>query len=261
MKVIKIDLPADLESMEVHFFADEHIGDNLCDLPRLKKRIEYVANTPNAYCILNGDLIDNAIKTSVGDVYSQQFSPMTQLEKAIELFSPLKGKVLVITSGNHEKRTLKQDGIDITLLIAKELCIADRYSPSSAVLFLRFGRDSQKDAKGNPRKIRYTWYIRHGSGGGRTESSKAAVLAKMASTIDVDIYVHAHSHFPMCFRKAFHRIDVVNSKVQKVDKLFVNTASNLNFGGYAEDAEYEPSSNESPVVYLWGTKKYFRGNV
>ena len=48
MKVIKIDLPKELESVELHIFADEHIGDEHCDLPRLKERIEYVANKPNA---------------------------------------------------------------------------------------------------------------------------------------------------------------------------------------------------------------------
>ena len=83
MKVIKIDLPKDLEKIELHTFADEHIGDEHSDLERLKKRIEYVVNTPNAYCLLNGDIIDNATKTSIGDVYANEFNPMQQLENAV----------------------------------------------------------------------------------------------------------------------------------------------------------------------------------
>lgn len=47
MKVIKIDLPKELKSIEIHIFADEHIGEELSDLESLKKRIEYVKNTPN----------------------------------------------------------------------------------------------------------------------------------------------------------------------------------------------------------------------
>ena len=73
MKVIKADLPRDIEVLELHTFADEHIGDDHCDLKRLLSRIEYVKNTPNAYCILNGDIIDNATKTSIGDTYTQVF--------------------------------------------------------------------------------------------------------------------------------------------------------------------------------------------
>lgn len=57
----------ELKSAEIHIFADEHIGDEFSDLESLKKRIEYVKNAPNAYCILNGDILDNATTDSVGD--------------------------------------------------------------------------------------------------------------------------------------------------------------------------------------------------
>ena len=94
MNVIKVDLPKSLDKIELHIFADEHIGDELCDIKRLKERIEYVKNTPNAYCVLNGDIIDNATKTSIGDTYGQEMNPMEQLKKAVELFEPINDKVL-----------------------------------------------------------------------------------------------------------------------------------------------------------------------
>jgi hypothetical protein len=50
------------------------------------ERIEQVKNTPNAYCIMNGDIMDNATKTSIGDTYTQVFNPMEQLAKAVALF-------------------------------------------------------------------------------------------------------------------------------------------------------------------------------
>ena len=107
MKVIKIDLPRELSSMELHVFADEHLGDEHCDVKRLIQRIEYVKNTPSAYCILNGDIVDNATRTSIGDVYAQEFNPMEQLKRAVELFEPIKDKILLVTHGNHENRTYK----------------------------------------------------------------------------------------------------------------------------------------------------------
>ena len=263
MKTIKIDLPRDLTEIELHTFADEHIGDEHCDMDRLMKRIEYVKNTPNAYCILNGDLIDNATKTSIGDTYTQVFNPMEQLQRAVDLFSPITSKILCITHGNHENRTYKKEGIVISALIARQLGLADRYTPTSAVLFIRFGALSKgrKEPSGEIRRVCYTVYVLHGSGGGRKEGAKAIRLADMASIIDTDIYIHSHTHLPMIMKQAFHRIDTCNSAVACVDKLFVNTAANLKYGGYGEAGEFKPSSMETPVIYLCGTVKDFKARL
>jgi predicted phosphodiesterase len=255
---VKIDLPRELSSLEIHTFADEHIGDEHCDMKRLLDRIEYVKNTPNAYCILNGDLLDNATKTSIGDTYTQTFNPMEQLRRAVLLFSPITDKVLCITHGNHENRTYRKEGINLSYLIAKQLGLEDRYSSTSAVLFIRFG---EGNAATKHRKICYTVYVLHGSGGGRKEGAKAIRLADMASIIDCDIYIHSHTHLPMVMKQGFHRIDTSNSAVALVEKLFVNTAANLNYGGYGEAGEFKPSSKESPVIYLDGFRKDFKAKL
>ena len=265
MKVIKIDLPRDLESVELHTFADEHIGDEHCDIKLLMQRIEHVKNTPNAYCILNGDIIDNATKTSIGDTYAQVFNPMEQLQRAIDIFEPLKDKILCITHGNHENRTYKKEGINLSSLIARQLGLEERYTPTSAVMFLRFGQmtpgQKETNGSGKARKICYTLYTLHGSGGGRKEGAKAIRLADMASIIDTDIYIHSHTHLPMIMKQAFHRIDPRNNTVALVDKLFVNTSANLKYGGYGEAQEFKPTSTDTPVIYLSGSKKYFTAKL
>lgn len=265
MKVIKADLPQELEELELHIFADEHIGDEHCDLEKLKERIEYVKNKPNAYCLLNGDILDNATKTSIGDTYMQEFNPMEQLQRANELFSPIKNKILCITHGNHENRTYRKEGINLSYLIAKQLGLDDKYTPTSAVLFLRFGKVSrghkESNGSGNIRKVCYTIYSLHGSGGGRKEGAKAIRLADMASIIDTDIYIHSHTHLPMIMKQGFHRLDSRNNAVAHVDKLFVNTAANLKYGGYGEAGEFKPSSTDTPVIHLSGTRKEFRATL
>lgn len=252
MKVIKADLPAELETIEIHTFADEHIGDVNCDMKHLLDRIEYIKNTKNAYCILNGDILDNATKTSIGDTYAQVFNPMEQLQKAVDLFGPIKDKIIAITHGNHENRTYNKEGVNLSYLIASQLGLEDKYTPTAAMIFLRFGKGS---AKMHNRKICYTIYVLHGSGGGRKEGSKAIRLADMASIVDADIYIHSHTHLPMIMKQAFFRTDLGNSAVALVDKLFVNTASNLNYGGYGEAAEFKPTSKDTPVIYLSGSRK------
>ena len=259
MKVIKADLPRDIEVLELHTFADEHIGDDHCDLKRLLSRIEYVKNTPNAYCILNGDIIDNATKTSIGDTYTQVFNPMEQLSKAVEIFEPIREKILCITHGNHENRTYKKEGINLSFLLAKQLHLDDKYTSTSAVLFIRVGErvhgNKETNGSGKYRQACYTLYVLHGSGGGRKEGAKAIRLADMASIIDCDIYIHSHTHLPMIMKQAYHRIDERNNAVALVNKLFVNTAANLDYGGYGEAGEFKPSSKDTPVIYLRGSKK------
>lgn len=264
MKTINIHLPRELESIELHTFADEHLGDAHCDVKRLLQRIEYVKNTPNAYCILNGDIIDNATKTSIGDTYTQEFNPMEQLSRAVEIFEPIKDKILAITHGNHENRTYKKEGINLSSLIATQLGLSDRYTPTSAVLFIRLGEEpgtKETNGSGRPRQICYTVYVLHGSGGGRKEGAKAIRLADMASIIDVDIYIHSHTHLPMVMKQGYHRIDPRNSTVALVTKLFVNTAANLNYGGYGEAGEFKPASKDTPIIYLGGRKKTYEARL
>ena len=225
MKIIKKDLSEEIKGIELHIFADEHIGDENCDLERLKERIKYVSETPNAYCVLNGDILDNATKTSIGDTYTQEFNPMEQLQTAVEIFGPIANKCLAISHGNHENRTYKKEGINLSYLLAAQLGLADVYSPTSALIFLRFGKSRNHSGTS---KQNYSIYMLHGSGGGgRKEGAKAIRLADMNSIIDADIFIHGHTHLPMIMKQAYHRIDPRNSTVSLVTKLFVNTAANL----------------------------------
>ena len=165
----------------------------------------------------------------------------------------------------HENRTYKKEGINLSALIAKQLGLAERYTPTAAVLFIRFGKMSngykESNGSGNIRKVCYTVYVLHGSGGGRKEGAKAIRLADMASIIDTDIYIHSHTHLPMIMKQAYHRIDPRNNTVALVDKLFVNTAANLNYGGYGEASEFKPSSKDTPTIYLSGIKKAYEARL
>lgn len=257
MKTIKANLSKEIDTLELHIFADEHIGDHYCDIPRLKSRIDYVANNPNAYCILNGDIIDYASRSSIGDIETRDFNIMEQLEVAVQLFSPIKKKILCITDGNHENRGYRKEGFDVSKIIASQLGISSFYSPTSAFIFLQFGNSEIKRGK----KQHYTLYVNHGSGGGRKEGAKAIRLADMASVCDADIYIHSHTHLPMVLKEGYFRVDVQNSSVINVTKLFVNTASNLNYGGYGVAQEYKPNSKDTPIIYLSGSKREMRAHL
>ena len=253
MKIIKFNLSKSFETLEIHTFADEHIGDPHSDMENLKRRIEYVAKTDNAYCILNGDIIDFTSRSSIGDIEGRKLNIMKQLETAVELFEPIKKKIICITNGNHENRGYRKEGFDISSVLAARLDLSDIYTPTSAFIFIRFGAPSAVKSNKSQKQI-YTIYVNHGSGGGRKEGAKAIRLADMAAIIDADIYIHSHTHLGMVLKEGFHRVDRDKFSVHNDTKLFVNTASNLDYGGYGEAQEFKPNSKDTPVIYLSGIK-------
>lgn len=256
MQTVKVELDKSLDSIEIYTLADWHIGDKYCNISEIKNTINYIKDTPNAYAILNGDLMNNATKQSVSDCYAEEMKPQEQLQTLCDLIEPIKDKVLFITQGNHEARTYKTDGIDLTAIMAKQLGIYDKYARVGGVLFLRFGEDRK-----HHRRMCYTFYITHGSGGGKKEGGKANGLCDLASIVDTDIYIHAHTHLPMVIKENFFRIDTSNSCVTEVEKLFVNSAAALSYGGYGQQFKFKPANTTSPIIYLDGHKKRFSARL
>ena len=196
--------------------------------------------------------MDTAICSSVGDTYGANLQPMEQLKQCVKIFEPIKDKIICITPGNHENRVYKSDGIDMTALMATQLGLSDKYTETTALLFIRFGRH----ATGNHgRKVCYTTYVTHGAGGGRKEGGKINRLADLAQIVDADIYIHSHSHLPAVFKTAYYRVDASNSTIIKTDKLFVNTSAFLDYGGYGDRQAYKPNSTDTPTIYLDGHTK------
>lgn len=251
MKAIKAELPKEAKEIRIHIFADWHIGDSECDMRQIKEQVEEVKRDNFAYCILNGDLINNATKNSVSDCYSATMPPMEQMKTLVEILSPIKNKILCITSGNHERRTYKSDGVDIVQLVARELGLADKYTDSGAVLFIRFGWNKLRK-----RKHWYSVYVAHGCGGGKKAGGKANRLEDLVAIVDTDIYIHSHTHLPLVMKQDFIRSDPNNSSLSQITKLFVNTSAKLNYGGYGEIYQFRPACKDTPVIHLNGEKKY-----
>lgn len=252
MKCVKIDLPETIDNLTVEIFSDLHIGSKKCDMDLINTRIERVKNDPDTYCILLGDIINNSTKTSVGDVYSEPMSPMAQIMTAIELFRPIKDKILGCTSGNHERRSYKQDGVDLTYFMCTELGIADRYSYDAELLFIRFGL-SVRDKR---RKMCYTLYMTHGDGqGGRLIGGKANGLQRRGRIVDADIVVTGHTHTPFTFRDMVYAVDYQNSSIREREQVYVNASATLKYEEYAELYGMPPSNVNSPRIVLNGRKR------
>ena len=239
--------------MRILPLADFHLGDIHSDFKKIQEYLAYIKDNDNVFTVLNGDMMDAAIQSSIGDTYGASLQPMEQLAQCVKIFEPIKDKILAVTPGNHEQRIYKTDGLDLTQLMCNQLGIGDRYSPASVLLFIRFGRNKSNDHHSRP--ILYTIYCVHGAGGGRTEGGKVNRLMQLGNIIDADIFIHSHTHTPAIVKTGYYRVSAANSSVQKVDKLFVNTAATLDYGGYGELQSYKPTSIEMPIIVLDGTKR------
>ena len=252
MLSVRADYPTDWPHANVYTLADLHIGDAHCDESEVLARVKAVQDDPYGLCVLNGDLMNTALRNSVSDVYGEVLSPMQQITYLVNMLRPIAGKVIGVTAGNHENRVYKSDGIDVTRLVCRELGIEEKYAPEGVLIFLRFGTKANpqhvKEGR-NPRQW-YTIYATHGSGGGRKEGAKAIRLADMAAIVDADVYIHSHTHLPLVMKQSFFRADSSNCVAKQVPKLFVNTGAALGYGGYGQSQEFKPADVASPVIHL-----------
>ena len=257
MQAVRADFPTDWPHANVYTLADLHIGDAHCSESEVLARVKAVQDDPYGLCVLNGDLMNTALRNSVSDVYGEILSPMEQINYLVTMLRPIAGKVIGVTAGNHENRVYRSDGIDVTRLVCRELGIEEKYSPEGILIFLRFGTKSNpqhvKEGR-NPRQW-YTIYATHGSGGGRKEGAKAIRLADMAAVVDADIYIHSHTHLPMVMKQSFFRADSSNCTAKQVSKLFVNTGAALGYGGYGQSQEFKPADISTPIIHLEAKNK------
>lgn len=258
MYCIRADYPNDWKFVNLYTLADLHVGDRHTVYAEVERRINEIAQDPYGLCILNGDLMNTALKTSVSDVYGEVLTPMQQITRMVDLLKPISNRVLGITTGNHEQRVMRNDGIDIMRIACRELGIEDKYNPEGVMIFLRFGtRNSHgRHRETNPAQW-YSIYASHGGGsGGRREGAKATRLADMASIVDADVYIHSHTHLPLIMKQRYYRMSPSNCSVSCVERLFVNTGAALDYGGYGQAQEFKPASLATPVIRLQAERKH-----
>lgn len=254
MKLIKINLNEEIgrivDKVTIIPIADVHIGDKLANLKLLKEALQRIKEEPNTFTIINGDLCNMALKNSKSDVYSDQLSPMEQVLTATELLEDIKNKILVISSGNHEDRTMKETNIDVTRLIAKQLGIEERYADAWWYLYLTFGKDN----KG--RAITYGITGLHGYGGGRKSGGKINRLEDMSQVVIADLYLMSHTHKPISTKNCIYVPYYQSKSLSKQEMYYLMTNSFLESdGGYAEKMGLAPSNTSLTEAQLNGTKR------
>lgn len=234
---------------DVHLGAAEHMRD---EWEEFCKRI---LSEKNAYIILGGDLINNATRSSVSNVFEEVYRPSTQKRMMAEMLKPLKGRILCAVSGNHERRSGKDADDDPTYDIMSKLDLEDVYRQNIAFVKIQIG-SKLGDGNKNPT---YVIVVTHGAGGGALTGSAVNRGERFAYVLDgCDCLVVGHTHKPFITQPAKIKIDTHNNNVKIKPFKVVSSTSWLNYGGYAAQKMLTPSSHALQTITLFGRKKEIR---
>ena len=217
-------------TIRVWAVADVHIGSKECDLDGFEKFLKKVASEQDSYIALCGDLINNGIKDSLTSVYDETVSPQAQIEKAVDLLTPVAGKILGAVGGNHEHRTKRAVDVDVMNYIMCLLKIPELYRQNMAFIRVNLEKGTTKD--------HYALMLTHG----KTANKKKQFVGVVEG---VDAVITAHTHTPDVLMPARIRFNTSN-KVTVHNVISLTACSWLQPGGYSLAGLYLPQTTSRP---------------
>lgn len=227
---LKIEVPKSWPYIVLAPFYDVHIGNETWDEEFTRAAIEWVKNEKYTLSWFGGDILEMSSRHSVGDgVYAQVLTPQEQFEYAIELFAPIREKLLFSIPGNHEDRTSKEIGINISKVLADVMRLP--YSNDYMYMVIEWANQ----------RIRVATH--HGSGGARTPGSQRNAARKMMNFFPrCDFYWTGHLHSPLWDLAYQLDTDVDGFITERPGLVMLSSAHLKAGGGYAAKSQMVPSS-------------------
>lgn len=231
---------------DVHLGAAEHME------AAWREFRDGILRDPDAYIILGGDLINNATRSSVSNIFEETMRPREQKKRMAEMLEPLRDRILCAVPGNHEGRSGRDADDDPVYDILCKLDLEDLYRENIAFLKIQIGNVAG-DGKRNPT---YVLTAVHGSGGGILTGGAVNRAERFAYALDgCDVFIQGHSHKAFVSHPGKIKIDAFNNKVSLKPFHVVNASSWLEYGGYACRKLLLPSSHVAQRIVLSGTAK------
>lgn len=222
---------------DVHLGAIEHAADAWDEF--LRKLY-----ADNAYVILCGDLLNNALRsTGFANPFDETMRPMQAKKTMIKYLEPIKDRILCVVTGNHERRTSKEADQDLTYDICAKLDIEHLYREDIAYMTVSVGeRPDEKKPQ-----CTYTFAVTHGAGCGIYTGAAVNRDERFGNVIDgLDCLVTGHVHKGFITKPAKVCIDVQNHVVTVKHYVVISCVSWLNYGGYAAQKMLLPAHTSDP---------------
>lgn len=240
------------EGIKLIPISDVHLGAREHEQRLWETFCQTVLNEPNTYITLGGDLINNATRNSVSNIFEETMRPSEQKRVMAKMLEPLRDRIICGVTGNHERRSMKDADDDPTYDIMCKLDIEHLYRENIAFVKLQFGK---QDGAGN-RNPTYKIAVTHGAGGGIYTGAAVNRNERFAYTIDgLDMLIVGHTHKPVVTQPGKLVFDCQNNRISFKPFKVVTSTSWLEFGGYAAQKMLLPSSHAKQVITLCGDHK------
>lgn len=236
--------------------ADAHYGSQEFNETRWHEVVKRIQDDPDCYCVLVGDLLDTALKSSVGDVYRATASPREQKEWLLNELSPIRYKILGAVGGNHERRMIRETDTDPLYDVMLALGREEVYRQNLCFMQVKLTYDH----KGKPKqRYEFSFLITHGAGGGQYIGSSANRVQNFAMSFEgLDCVVSGHTHKPVSFPVS--KIVFDNGNIIRKQFVVAVASSFLDYGGYPTEKMLPPTAQTTTEIILTYThdKKHIR---
>jgi hypothetical protein len=244
---IVVQLPKFKGTAYIATLFDVHYGHSAHRLEKFRSYIRWIAESPNVYAILGGDLMENALDDGRGMTYDQAQNPSTQLNDVVTLLAPVAHKIICAFPGNHEWRTFKKSGIDPMMVVAQRLNIPYFDGP----VFISLLANTHK----------WTIYAHHGTTNSNTKGGKlnAANRPKMFTNF-VHFLLSGHVHDRVAEAETMIVEDPINCRLSYLNQWTVIAPAFLGWKGtYAYRAELRPPAMGGVSIELNDNGSYKAG--
>lgn len=230
---------------DVHLGAREHLRKEWDSF------VSTVLERPNTYLLLCGDLMNNATKTSVSNVFEEVMRPSEAKKQLVTALTPLRERILCGVPGNHERRNRDVDDDPFYDIMCK-LDLEHLYRENMAFVKIGIGKQNGNGAT-NPT---YMFCVAHGHGSSIYTSAAATKAERFGMAIDgIDCLVVGHTHKPLNVPVGKIQVDKHNNKVSVVPWRLVVSTSWLGYAGYAGQKLLTPTVHCPQEILLAGKRK------
>lgn len=229
------------DTFRFYFIGDVHLGSAMCDESELHETIERVEQDKFARVFLLGDICDYVAKKDwrfkeegIADWVDTSNIGNSQRRKAVEVFSPIKRKILGAIQGNHE--LVIED--EFNQAVHSDMCHALGITNLGYMALVRvvFQRHNHMES------VRVL--LHHGFGGGRSAGADMARFDELKRDYEADWYVMGHTHRRFANKTIQHYITrhtTLGSRVKLIGRsgTFLKTVEQNKFS-YSEKAAMSP---------------------
>lgn len=214
------------EDVVIYPIADLHIGDPEFDEEKWNAFVNELLGSHNTFCMLAGDMINNATKSSVSNVYAETMRPMEQKWYLSRLLAPIRDRIICAVPGNHERRSLKEVDDEPLYDVMCKLDLEDVYRPNIAFVELELG-DSHNQ---------YRIAVTHGNGDYRKNEAWGNVVEGL------DALVTGHTHRGVVTKPQKLMVNPRTKEIEFRDFTVLTATAWNGYADYARQKQLFPNS-------------------